>query len=64
MQLGSPIVTNATGVVNGASTLQLSIPNDPSFASVVMFAQAAPAITGGNLAFHVTNGICVAIGLF
>lgn len=63
LQLGSPITTSITGVTNGLASMQLPIPNDPSYVGIVLFGQSAPMTSGANAAgFYASNGVCVAFG--
>ncbi|MCA8964523.1 MAG: hypothetical protein H6838_19260 [Planctomycetes bacterium] len=61
LQLSSPITTSASLVTNGLATAQIALPNDPAYAGLVLYAQAAPATA--SLSFVVSNAVCVAIGL-
>lgn len=63
LSIANPLVTNVSGVTGGIATLQLPVPNDPSFSGVVMYTQSAPAVSGGSLPFHASNAICIALGL-
>jgi len=59
-----PAVTVFAGVVGGAVTVPLGLPNDPSYNGVNLFAQCAPLTPGLNAANIVTsNGLCVHIGI-
>lgn len=59
-----PAVTVFAAVVAGSMSVPLTIPNDPSFNGVNLFAQAAPLTPGLNVANIITsNGLCVHIGV-
>lgn len=58
------IINTASTVTAGVATLPITIPSNPTFSGVTMFAQAAPLIAGTNLTFHTTNAICIAFGLY
>jgi len=63
LQFGSPIVTNLSAVASGLATIQLPVPNDPTYVGVVLYGQAAPMMTGPGPGFHTSNAVCVALGL-
>lgn len=64
LPLGSAIVINVTPVSGSVANAPLSIPNDPSYAGIVMYGQSAPNTPGQNAGFFASNAVCVALGLF
>lgn len=61
LQFGMPITTVTMLVNNGVATSPLMLPNDPAFAGLILHGQSAPLTSTGS--FHLSNAICVAIGL-
>jgi hypothetical protein len=61
LQRGGTLITNVTPVTNSVSTVLLMIPNRTSLFGLVVYGQAAPLTPAG---LDVSNGVCMAVGLF
>lgn len=63
LSLLHPTAATTLLVTGGVATFQWALPNDPAISGIVLYAQSAPVL-GGTPAFHVSNAVCFAIGLY